>query len=595
MQGRGLLAFLIFMSLPFCAQAQDESFAPELDSAGLDSTPSAEPAAEPPPADVPPGFNPASEPDPTSVLEPKAATSGAEEFSEFEESGGPPPSKPAPAQPIVSEKTEPAKPTEEAVKALEVKPAPIPVTPAPSPKKKIVQKPSPVPAEKKTKFYSNAAPAPSVESLGGDEPDFSKEEQLHRIYESYNAQPTSDVSWEKAISSGKAQVYNIQAGDTLWGISQTLFGDSQFWPKVWSINNETFPNPHEITPSSKIQFFKGGLTEAPSMAVSSPEKPLVVAPPLAKNESDVGGQTDDSSAATFPAPSRKTKRLNLIPDSLPIYRLGGVNKANTKVEIINARKPFSEPLVSMSHYIAEGDLPSVGVVVETEKGGQTASEFQYIILEMNQAEGKTFHIVRALEDVKNPKVTNGASGRMIEVQGEVEILEKVSEDKNFYRAIVKKAISPIAVGAKVLAGPLPLVNVVPGLAEAAVQATLIGGQYSAGRKLFPQFSFVFVDAGTNSGMKDGQTLNVFANLKSRNDRTVVENQNRWVGQVKIIKTTEHFSTAYVTSAFEDLQTGDHVGSGATQTAAERRTDDLQNKPAENSTDASSTSETELDL
>ncbi len=611
MQGRCLLTFLIFLSFPFCAQAQDDPFAPELDAPALDSpapmeSPSPEfapPSSEPTAAEAPPSISPSNEPDPTSTLTPKAATSSSDEFSEFEESGGPPPAKPAPAAPLVAEKIAPTKPVievkpSEAAPLPVAQPTPLPVMPAPKEKVKekvkVVQKPAPLPAEKKTKFYSRSS-APPVQSLGGDEPDFSKEEQLHRTYEKYNAQPTSETSWEKAVSAGKAQIYNVQSGDTLWDISQTLFGDSQFWPKVWSMNNQTFPNPHEITPTTKIQFFKGGLNEAPSMAVSNPEKPLVVAPPLAKNESDVGGQANDAPAAVFPAPSRKTKILKLIPDSLPLYRLGGVNKANTNVEIINGRKDFVEPLVSMTHYIVEGELPAVGVVVETEKGGQTASEFQYVILQLDQPEGKSFHIARALETVRNPKVLNGASGRMVEVQGEVEVLEKVAEDKNLYRAIVKKAISPIAVGAKVLKGPLALVDVAPGPAAAATQATLIGGQYSAERRLFPQFSFVFVDAGSNSGMKEGQTLNVFANLKSRNDKTVVENKNRWVGQVKIIKTSENFSTAYVTAAFEELQAGDHIGSGATQTTAEKVSAEAQGKPADTAAEPLESTEAPLEL
>lgn len=614
MHGRCLLTFLIFLALPFCAQAQDDSFAPELDAApaiesnppSFESAPSpssefAPQAPEPTAAQTPPSISPNAEPDPTSALSPKSAPSSSDEFSEFEESGGATPPKATPNKPSMAEKIAPQKNTDKVTNS-EVKPAPevkplptpIPVMPAPPPKLKMVQKPPSVPVKKKTKFYSKSD-APAIQTLGGDEPDFSKEEQLHRTYEKYNAQPTSEALWEKAVSGGNAQVYNVQAGDTLWDISQTLFGDSQFWPKVWSMNNQTFPNPHEITPTTKIQFFKGGLSEAPSMAVTTPEKPLVVAPPLAKNDSDVGGQANDAPIATFPAPSRKTKILKLIPESLPLYRLGGVNKADSQVEIINGRKDFVEPMVSMSHYIAEGELPSVGLVLETEKGGQTASEFQYIILQMDQLEGKNFQIVRALDTVKNPKVSNGATGRMIEVQGEVEIIEKVAEDKNLYRAIVKKAIFPISVGAKVLKGPLALVDVVPGPAQAALEATIIGGQYSADRKLFPQFSFVFVDAGSNGGMKEGQTLNVFANLKTRNSKTVVENKNRWVGQVKIIKTSENFSTAYVTSAFEDLQTGDHVGGGSTQSKAEKISDEAQGKPADTATLPADSQDAPLEL
>ena len=142
---------------------------------------------------------------------------------------------------------------------------------------------------------------------------------------------------------------------------------------------------------------------------------------------------------------------------------------------------------------------------------------------------------------------------------------------------------------------MALVDVVPGQAESAVEATIIGGQYSAERKLFPRFSFVFVDAGSKSGIKEGQTVNVFANLKSRNAKTVVENKNRWVGQVKIIKTSENFSTAYVTAVFEELQAGDHIGGGATQTKAEKISDEAQGKPADRAAESSDPADAPLEL
>ena len=567
MQGRGLLMILILISFSFWAQAQNELVAPEPElGAPTPNTTELSPPAEtiaPPALEAPNS----AEPDPSSVLSPKPSQTKVDDFSEFEESGG---SVPAPEKLAPQTPAEPPK-----ISVLKVTPpsTPEPVAPAPPPPTAQAEskpKPKPISAKKKTVLQPpTASSSVPAQSMGGDEPDFSKEEQLHRTYEKYNAQPTSELSWEKARGDGKAQVYNVQSRDTLWDISQTLFGDSQFWPKVWAMNNETFPNPHEIMPDAKIQFFKGGLNEAPSLAISGAESPVVVAPPLAKNETDVGGTTNDAPAAVFPAPSRKSKMLKVLPDSLPIYRLGGVNKSNTKVEIINGRGQIAEPLVSLSHYVAEGELASVGEVIETEKGGATASEFQYIILQMSNDDGKIFHVARELETVKNPFIKSGNTGKMIEVQGEVEILEKVGDEKNYYRAIVRKAISPIVVGAQVLKGPLPLVDVIPGSPQVAVEATLIGGQYSAERKLYPLFSFVFIDSGSNAGLKEGETLNVFANLKSRNDKTVVQNRNRLVGRVKIIKTSENFSTVYVTQAFDELRLGDHVGGGATLSVSEK--------------------------
>ncbi len=559
MQGRGLLTLLIAISVSFGAYAQDDFDTSEFDAPtaeGLDS--------------------PIAEPDPSSVLSPKANTSASDEFSDFEDSGG---------------ATE-TKAKQEAPTALDEAPAstletPKVETPAPLP----IAEPSPPeapdvlsnikPDEKKPTVQ--AEPLIQKQSSEVDEPDFATEERLYRIYQKYNSQPTSDISWGKALSDGKAQVYDVQNGDTLWDISQTLFGDSQYWPKVWSINNETFPNPHEITPSTKIQFFAGGLTEPPALAISGAEKPIVVEAPLAKNEitPDVVNPTTSSDfpLAEFPKPSRNSRRLKIIPESLPIYRIGAISKQSSKVEIVNARKVINEPLVSLSHYVVERGVSAVGKVIETERGGNTASQFQHVILELNNYEGNVFHTVTESDIVKNSNIKSEIRGKMVEVQGEVEVLEKVNEEKNYYRAIVKKAILPVTVGSQVLSGPLPIVDVIPGVPESTIKATLIGGQFSANRVLYPRFSFVFVDLGITGGLREGQTLSVFANPKNRNERTVEQFHQRVIGKVKIIKISDNFSTAYVVEAFEDLRMGDFVGGGSIQTPVEKAAAETAEKPS----------------
>lgn len=64
-----------------------------------------------------------------------------------------------------------------------------------------------------------------------DAPDSSREEEFHRIYKSYNEQPTSVESWENAIKGRAAENYQVQKGDTLSDISGTLLVISFFGQK----------------------------------------------------------------------------------------------------------------------------------------------------------------------------------------------------------------------------------------------------------------------------------------------------------------------------------------------------------------------------
>ena len=48
--------------------------------------------------------------------------------------------------------------------------------------------------------------------------------------------------------------YVVQQGDTLWDITERVYGKAWVWPKVWSYNPE-ISNPHWIYPGDQIRFY----------------------------------------------------------------------------------------------------------------------------------------------------------------------------------------------------------------------------------------------------------------------------------------------------------------------------------------------------
>jgi nucleoid-associated protein YgaU len=101
-----------------------------------------------------------------------------------------------------------------------------------------------------------------------DAPDLKKEAKFHSIYKNFNTEPTSSQKWEAALGQTQSQRYDVQKGDTLWDISDTLFADPDFWPKVWSLNVEQIGNPHEISVGQRIRFTPGTAGEPPRLAVT---------------------------------------------------------------------------------------------------------------------------------------------------------------------------------------------------------------------------------------------------------------------------------------------------------------------------------------
>ena len=184
-----------------------------------------------------------------------------------------------------------------------------------------------------------AAPVVDTTNLSPDDPDLALEQKFNDIYNKYNINPTSDEVWG-AASSKAANVYDVQKGDTLFTISRTLFGDPQFWPKIWALNNGGITNPHNIAPGTKIYFYPGEAGAAPSMSVGSeaqgrvsqvdPDEPMPRDLSLKQNtefnklvKESVKGKLD----------------VQNIPPSFPMYSGGTYFNPNKTTKILITQRP----------------------------------------------------------------------------------------------------------------------------------------------------------------------------------------------------------------------------------------------------------------
>jgi hypothetical protein len=77
--------------------------------------------------------------------------------------------------------------------------------------------------------------------------------------------PMSEKGWQKWAGPALEKIYRVRRGDSLWVISERLFGNPYLWPKVWQLNAE-FENPHIIEIGTELQFLNGGPSSAPKMA-----------------------------------------------------------------------------------------------------------------------------------------------------------------------------------------------------------------------------------------------------------------------------------------------------------------------------------------
>lgn len=385
----------------------------------------------------------------------------------------------------------------------------------------------------------------------GNDPDYAKEAQFNRIYKKYNEQPTSAEAWEKASGKRAAETYQVQKGNTLWDISTTFFGDPNFWPKIWSFNNGAIGNPHEIDPKMTIRFFAGDMSDAPTveLAEGAGEKDQLVDTSKA-----------DTAVAGVALPPKKKKRepvLKTLPGSLPSKRLGIFLDEKPKIEVQVPPKVTSTGLEYLGYFLNDQPISGVGVVTATELDLKSAGDFVYIYVRLDQPGGKDFIVEKNMALIDDP-TRKKRTAQMVEVQGQIEVLEKVNDQKNIYRAIVKKAIQPVEVGSLLIPGQLPMIDPRPTALSSGPGARIIGGQLGTNRSIFASNSLVFLDAGTNSGLQEGQTFPIFADEAVRNRQDAVIN-DRQIGLAKIVKVSNGFATAYITTSSDDILKGDYIG------------------------------------
>ena len=412
-----------------------------------------------------------------------------------------------------------------------------------------------------------------------DAPDLNRERRLFQNYKKFNQKPTPQEQWQEAISGVTEQNYQIQQGDTLWDISETFFGDTEFWPKIWSLNKEGIFNPHEIEPGDQVQFVPGTLGEAPSFAAVEGDAAAAKDKdqPLAVNASGADGDVDaaakeaeairqkkpqfieaDISNIELPKPfvKKSVRGAVNLPKSLPLWKMRMNPDQQYHLEIRPvSRNPGASEITLLSYLSEENSNAVQGEIVEAEAGMHAAHDNQYVVVKAKgAAAGQKLLVIR---DAGTLKVGERA-GTIHQIDGEVTLQETVNASEGLYRAIVNRAYSPVLVGSSLYSGEVQRVVVDDaGGGGSDGTAKVLGGPESESREIFGPGQVLFLDAGASGGLSPGQTLNIYRRETSRTDTETKQVDNpRLIGTVRVLRTSPGFATAYVSSAIEAIHVGD---------------------------------------
>ncbi len=404
-----------------------------------------------------------------------------------------------------------------------------------------------------------------------------------RIYDIFSKRKqVADEQWSTLVGRNSSGIYKVQKGDTLWDISNTFFGDGNFWPKLWS-ENSILTNPHEINVGKAIAFIAGTEESAPAVSVSdvknsksggvldvgaeasSPVYPEdreaqlteddIAAGTVLEEQAIVGGRPEIPEPMTPSRPSLK----NLPPSFIePVPPKVTKQFDDTGLDV-GRRKAFeANGQLYVPSYLSDGKPDSIGRVSEMISKEKTAGYLQDLIITINRSAspGEKFSAIMPRGNVSNPKAKT--YGPTVDIGGLVEIREVINQSRNMYRASVVNSVGAIELGALITEVPLPRAEFSMRGPRVDLEAVVIGGQYSNQRRLLGTGAVIYLDKGSRQGLSEGQILAVRGDRTLRRDTEVPEYM-RPIATVKLVRVFERVSTALVINANEEIRPGDLTG------------------------------------
>lgn len=443
-------------------------------------------------------------------------------------------------------------------------------------------------------FWFSGSSLKAQEDIPVDEPNLSYEQRLHEIFVKTQAEPISNEKWDALVGSRRSESYGIQAGDTLWDMSETFFGDGHYWPKLWA-ENGAIENPHQISPGRSIVFIAG--TEAASPSIEVRDKAPEPVPEIPKYEEPGGGlppiminnmqtqtigtapafvanakEVDEEAASTvepelqsagepeIPPPSvARKKLLRRLPPSFVSIEPASVAKYDSTGLLVVKRKAVEEkPIVTPGYYLGEGTPQNVGRIVEVETGDKVASKGQFVYVRTRAGiqTGEKFSILTPGDRIE---IKKREVGPVVEVGGQIQIVESIDEKKNIYRAKVIESINPIVVGAMLSKDPLTRMAFGRTGPTSNVEVAIIGGQQNVSRKVMGPGTVIYLDGGANSGLKNGDILAVRSMRAARKESTNIPRFGLPVAVIKVIRVLNKVSTAVILEAAGEVSAGDLTG------------------------------------
>ena len=401
-----------------------------------------------------------------------------------------------------------------------------------------------------------------------DAPDLNLEIEIHRQFLKTRV-PEGLPTIAAGEDVGRIESYGLQGGENLWSLSQMLYGDGAYWPRVWA-QNRSITNPHLIRRGHTLQFLLGSEDEAPSFRFSeNDESGLELA--AATSTSTTGGNPQ----VQVPPPTNEPRPVLKVPNSFPEWQqVFRKRPDHFKIDDsrLGLRRHHEPDKIPLSAYVQEAPVESDGSFLEVEKESGLPVAMQYVYVKIKKGRG---HVGEKLLMVKdhgvirklNEQVEGRITARFVQVFGDVELTELANsafkskwDTKEFdvYRALLTHAINLSLSEFDLIPGQVQIVDMGRGGPMGTTTAQVIGSAKSYSSALYGTGDIVFLNKGAKDGVQVGQILDLYIDRTIRDSETPVGISNASSGSLKIAKVSETCATAIILDAIDSIQQGDRA-------------------------------------
>jgi len=334
-------------------------------------------------------------------------------------------------------------------------------------------------------------------------------------------------------NSSDYRLYEVQKGDTLWGISRKFIEDPYYWPDLWA-NNPEILNPHLILPGEKLRIYSGpivvvGVTEADAEAPAEPEVKVVESP-------------------TPPSPA-------IVP-------------------VVEVPVVAEEPQITLSvpagaSFISESEKGSVGTIfdfpVARNFAGSGDTVFVRLPAKTSVQVGDSLQILKANGEIIHP-VSKKRLGFQVDQLGTLEI---TALGKDLQTAIIRKNFREVERGAWLTPRRSFREKIALQRAESDLNGMIIST--ASHKEMQGQSEAFFVDLGEKHGLKVGNLLTM-TRPRQATDLAQIKNASllypeELIGYALVVKTNRETATAVILKSLGPVVIGDLV---RTQTGPEAR-------------------------